>query len=60
MDIGPKSIKIGPEMAFIEVSVQYRQKTMFVCNLHKIKIGTFASSDIGFVAIVAGQIPANS
>ena len=53
MDIGPKSIKIGPEMAFIEVSVQYRQKTMFVCNLHKIKIGTFASSDIGFVAIVA-------
>ena len=60
VDKGPKSIKIGQELAFLEVSVQHTQKTMFVCNLYKIKIGTFASSDIGFVAIVAGQIPANS
>ena len=29
VDIGPKSIKIGPEMAFLEVSVQHTQKTMF-------------------------------
>ena len=56
VDIGPKSIKIGPEMAFLEVSVQHTQKTMFVCNLYKIKIGTFASSDIGFVATVPGRI----
>ena len=28
VDIGPKSIKIGPEMAFLEVSVQHTQKTM--------------------------------
>ena len=60
VDIGPKSIKIGPEMAFLEVSVQHTQKTMFVCNLYKIKIGTFASSDIGFVATVAGRILENS
>ena len=55
VDIGPKSIKIGPEMAFLEVSVQHTQKTMFVCNLYKIKVGTFASSDIGFVATVPGR-----
>ena len=60
VDIGPKSIKIGPEMAFLEVSVQHAQKTMFACNLYKIKIGTFASSDIGFVATVAGRISENS
>ena len=54
VDIGPKSIKIGPEMAFLEVSVQHAQKTMFVCNLYNIRIGTFASSEIGFVATVAG------
>ena len=29
VDIGPKSIKIGPEMAFLEVYVQHTQKTMF-------------------------------
>ena len=56
VDIGPKSIKIGPEMAFLEVSVQHTQKTMFVCNLYKIKMGTFASSEIGFVATVPGRI----